>query len=247
MFGKNKKYAGIIKSIFKTKPAYETKEILNVIDEEPIVYPQQLALWNWISKYYMCTEGEVMAAALPTYLKLSSEAILIYNEEYGEDFSDLDNEEYLVAEALLIKKELKITEVQQVADIIHVYPLIKRLIEKKVCFIWESFTDRYKEKKETFVILNPEYENDDKLSELVNNFNKAPKQMELLLSFLHLLKTEGEVSQKELLKKSGATAAQLKGLTDKNILLVQKRNIDRLKSLPKKMELSFELNECGKQ
>ncbi len=244
VFGKNKKYAGIIKSIFKTRPTYETKDILNVIDEESIVYPQQLALWNWISKYYMCTEGEVMAAALPTHLKLSSEAILIYNEEYGEDFSDLDNEEYLVAEALLIKKELKITEVQQVADIIHVYPLIKRLIEKKVCFIWESFTDRYKEKKESFVILNPEYETDEKLSELVNNFNKAPKQMELLLSFLHLLKTEGEVSQKELLKKSGATAAQLKGLTDKNILLAQKRNIDRLKSLPKKMELSFELNEA---
>ncbi|MEO8110373.1 MAG: primosomal protein N' [Ginsengibacter sp.] len=244
VFGKNKKYAGIIKSIFKVKPAYETKNILNVIDDEPIVYPPQLALWSWISEYYMCTEGEVMSAALPTHLKLSSEAILIYNDEYGDDFSDLDNEEYVVAEALLIKKELKITEVQQVADIVHVYPLIKRLIEKKVCFIWESFTDRYKEKRENFVILNPEYENDEKLSELLNNFNKAPKQMELLLSFLHLLKTEGEVSQKELLKKSGATAAQLKGLTDKNILLIQRRNIDRLKSLPKKMELGFELNEA---
>jgi primosomal protein N' (replication factor Y) len=34
--------------------------------------------------------------------------------------------------------------------------------------------------------------------------------MELLLSFLHLQKTEGDVSQAALLKKSGATAAQLK-------------------------------------
>ncbi|MEO6638658.1 MAG: primosomal protein N' [Ginsengibacter sp.] len=244
VFGKNKKYAGVIKSIFKIQPAYETKDILNVIDDEPVVYPQQLALWSWISRYYMCTEGEVMAAALPTHLKLSSEAILIYNEEYGEDFSDLDNDKYLVAEALLIKKELKMTEVQQVTDTVHVYPLIKRLIEKKVCFIWESFTEKYKEKKESFVLLNPNYESDAKLSELLNNFNKAPKQMELLLGFLHLLKTEGEVSQKELLKKSGATAGQLKGLTDKNILLIQRRNIDRLKSLPKKMEVSFELNEA---
>ncbi|MGH2565570.1 MAG: replication restart helicase PriA, partial [Ginsengibacter sp.] len=89
-FGKNKKYAGIIKSVSKIKPAYETKDIINIIDEEPIVYPQQLELWKWISDYYMCSEGEVMAAALPTHLKLSSETILIYNEEYGEDFSDLD-------------------------------------------------------------------------------------------------------------------------------------------------------------
>ena len=151
-----------------------------------------------------------MAAALPTHLKLSSEAILIYNEEYGDDFSALDNEEYLVAEALLIKKELKITEVQQVADIIHVYPLIKRLIDKKVCFVWEAFNDKYKEKKENFVLLNPEYSSDEKLSELMNNLTRRPKQMELLLSFLHLLKTEGEVSQTQLLKKSGATCCAIK-------------------------------------
>ena len=246
VFGKNKKYAGIIKSISHKKPAYETKNILSIIDDEPVIYPKQLQLWKWISEYYMCSEGEVMSAALPTHLKLSSEAILIYNEEYGDNFSELDNEEYLIAEALLIKKELKLTEVQQVADIIHVYPLIKRLIEKKVCFIWEAFNDKYKEKKENFVLLNPEYGNDE-LSDLLNNFNKAPKQMELLLSFLHLIKTEGEVSQSELLKKSGATAAQLKGLTDKNILFIERRNVDRLKVLPKKMDVSFVLNDPQKK
>ncbi|MEO6819151.1 MAG: primosomal protein N', partial [Ginsengibacter sp.] len=132
VFGKNKKYAGIIKSISKNAPEFETKAILSVIDDEPVIYNKQLQLWKWMSEYYMCSEGEVMSAALPTHLKLSSEAILIYNEEYGEDFTDLDDEEYLLAEALMIKKELKITEVQQIANIIHVYPLIKRLIEKSV-------------------------------------------------------------------------------------------------------------------
>ena len=41
-FGKNKKYAGIIKSISKEKPVYETKEILSVIDDEPVIYQKQL-------------------------------------------------------------------------------------------------------------------------------------------------------------------------------------------------------------
>lgn len=247
VFGKNKKYAGIIKSLSKEKPPYETKEILSVIDDEPVIYPKQLQLWKWISEYYMCSEGEVMAAALPTHLKLSSEAILIYNEEYGEDFSSLDDEEYLLAEALLIKKELKITEVQQIANIIHVYPLIKRLIEKKVCFVWESLAEKYKEKKENFVLLNPEFSSDEMLSKLMDEFGRAPKQLELLLSFLHLSKTEGEVSQINLLKKSGANAAQLKGLTDKNILFVEKRNTDRIQSLPKKMDINFELNASQKK
>src|SRR5436190_1624269 len=86
VFGKNKKYAGIVKSLTPAQPSYITKEIINVIDDEPVIYPQQLELWHWISEYYMCSEGEVMNAALPAHLKLSSDAILIFNEEYGQDF-----------------------------------------------------------------------------------------------------------------------------------------------------------------
>jgi len=242
VFGKNKKYAGIVKSVSNKKPGYETKEILNIIDEEPIIYPQQLELWHWISDYYMCSEGEVMTAALPTHLKLSSETVIVFNEEYGEDFSDLDNEEFLVAEALLIKKELRLPEIQQILDINHVYPLIKKLIEKKVCYVWEAFSEKYKQKKENFVILNPEFNNEEKLNDLLNNWGKAPKQMELLLSYLHISKTEGDVTQTALLKKSGASAAQLKGLVDKNILFIEKRNIDRVENLPQKISIDFELS-----
>ncbi|MGN6295951.1 MAG: replication restart helicase PriA, partial [Ginsengibacter sp.] len=140
IFGKNKKYSGIIKSVSDNAPPFETKDILNVIDDEPVIYPQQLQLWKWLSDYYMCSEGEVMAAALPAHLKLSSETILVFNEEFGEDFSNLDDEEYLVAEALLLKKELKTSEVQQISGITHVYPLIKKLIDKRICFVWEEFT-----------------------------------------------------------------------------------------------------------
>ena len=101
---KHKKYAGIIKKFLHNKPqAFEPKFILNVLDAEPIVFPSQLRLWEWIASYYMCSEGEVMTAALPSYFKLSSETILTVNEEYGDNFSFLDNEEYLVAEALHLR------------------------------------------------------------------------------------------------------------------------------------------------
>jgi len=244
VLGKNKRYAGVVKSISISPSPYETKPILNVLDDEPVVYAQQLQLWSWMSEYYMCSEGEVMAAALPAHFKLSSETIVLFNEEYGEDFSELDSEEYLVAEALLIKAQLTLSEVQQILDITHVYPVIKRLIEKKVCIVWEALSERYKTKKENFITLNPVYDNDDALSELLNNWTKAPKQMELLLSYLHLVKTEGEVIQPLLLKKSGASVAQLKGLVDKNILIVDKRSVDRIKAIPKSMQVKFDLSEA---
>ncbi|HUQ97259.1 MAG TPA: hypothetical protein VM010_06315, partial [Chitinophagaceae bacterium] len=243
--GKNKKYAGVVKRMHNDAPtAFEAKDILNLLDPEPVVQPFQLALWAWIADYYMCSEGEVMAAALPSHFKLSSETVLMFNEEYGDDFSALSNEEYVVAEALQIKHELRLNEVQQLLDVTHVYPIVNKLIGKKVCFVWESLKQTYAPKKESFVLLNPEYGAEEKLSALLNNWSRAPKQMELLLSYLHLMKTIGEVTKTELLKKSAATEAQLKGLIEKGILQVQKRNIDRINHAPKEVAIDFGLSQA---
>jgi primosomal protein N' (replication factor Y) len=244
VFGRQKRYAGIIKSTTNEAPkGFDAKPILQVLDSEPVLYQQQLNLWNWISNYYMCSEGEVMSAALPTQFKLSSETILMLNEEYGDDFSELDDQEYLVAEGLSIKKELKMDEVQDILDISHVYPVVKRLLEKKVCIAWESLKEKYTPKRETFVFLHPDYHQEEALAGLLNQWNnRAPKQLELLLAFLHLQKMDGEVKQPELLKKSGASAAQLIGLVEKGILKVQKLSVDRLPLMAKSVQIDFALS-----
>ena len=48
--------------------ASKIKPILEVSETAPVVSPGQLALWQWMSGYYMCTLGEVMSAALPSGL-----------------------------------------------------------------------------------------------------------------------------------------------------------------------------------
>jgi len=45
-----------------------------------------------------------------------------------------------------------------------------------------------------------------------------------------------------LLKKSNASDAQLKGLIEKNILVAEKRSVDRLQYLPKDVRIDFELS-----
>ncbi|HEX5150559.1 MAG TPA: primosomal protein N' [Parafilimonas sp.] len=240
---KNKRYSGIIKKLITQKPeAFEPRPILNVLDDEPQLHDPQLQLWQWMADYYMCSEGEVMQAAMPANLKLSSETILVWNDEHNEDFTDLNDREYIVAEALNIKKELKLSEVQQLLDASHVYPVIKKLIEKNVCHVWEELKEKYKEKTETYIVLHPQYRDEEKLAELLNTSSRAPKQMELLLSYLHLIKEDGEVTQASLLKKSNASSAQLKGLLDKNILFAEKRSVNRIRSLPKNIYIDFELS-----
>ena len=240
--GKNKKYAGVVKRIHNEEPtSFEAKDIISLLDTDPVIHHYQLQLWQWMAQYYMCTEGEVMAAALPSHFKLSSETILIYNEEYGDDFSTLDNDEYLIAEALHMKHELRLTEVQQILDLPHVYPIVNRLIGKKICFVWESLKQTFNAKKESYVLLANEYHDEDKLSALLNSWGRAPKQMELLLGYLHFIKTQGEVTKSELLKKAAATDAQLKGLVDKQILRIEKRSVDRILYAPKDVIIDFEL------
>jgi primosomal protein N' (replication factor Y) len=56
-----------------------------------------------------------------------------------------------------------------------VYPVIKRLIEKKVAHVWESLKESYSPRKETYVVLNPIYDNEEKLSELLNNWGTCAK------------------------------------------------------------------------
>ena len=69
-FGRNKQYVGIVANSHDRQPeGYEVKDILQPMDTQPILLPQQLKLWQWIADYYMSPVGEVYKAALPAGLK----------------------------------------------------------------------------------------------------------------------------------------------------------------------------------
>lgn len=79
--GKSKTYVGIVAEypVDVPKPAEEVaqqgkkkivyKNIADVLDDTPILLPQQLRLWKWIADYYMSPIGDVYKAALPSGLK----------------------------------------------------------------------------------------------------------------------------------------------------------------------------------
>ncbi len=69
-FGRSKTYVGLVARVHHVKPqGYEVKPIQQQIDQQPMVTPQQLQLWHWISDYYLSPIGEVYKTALPGGLK----------------------------------------------------------------------------------------------------------------------------------------------------------------------------------
>lgn len=81
-FGKSKTYVGVVAEypVDVPKPVEEVaqqgkkkivyKNIADVLDDSPILLPQQLRLWKWIADYYMSPIGDVYKAALPSGLKV---------------------------------------------------------------------------------------------------------------------------------------------------------------------------------
>lgn len=68
-FNKSKRYTAIAVRIHDEKPDFDTKNVIEILDNQPIILSEQLRLWQWISDYYMAPLGEVMNAALPARLK----------------------------------------------------------------------------------------------------------------------------------------------------------------------------------
>ena len=68
--GSKKSYTALVVALHDKKPEeYEVKEVKELLDEIPIVTSIQTRLWEWISRYYLCSLGDIYKAAIPQGLK----------------------------------------------------------------------------------------------------------------------------------------------------------------------------------
>ena len=67
--GKSKRYIAVAVCMTDQKPDFDVKEIVAVLDDNPVILPNQLKLWHWISNYYLSSLGDIFKAALPSGLK----------------------------------------------------------------------------------------------------------------------------------------------------------------------------------
>lgn len=67
--GKSKTYTAMAVRVHEDAPEFKTRDILQVIDADPVMLDRQMRLWQWIATYYMAALGDVFKAALPAGLK----------------------------------------------------------------------------------------------------------------------------------------------------------------------------------
>jgi primosomal protein N' (replication factor Y) len=189
-FGRNKFYTALIKTVHENPPEkYQAKYLEDILDAQPIVNNTQFTFWDWMSAYYLCNTGEVMNAALPSGLKLSSETKLVINPDIDleqEKTKALSDTEYILLEAIEKRNVLSFTEAAEVLAIKSPQGTIKQLLAKKLILLYEEVKERYKPKIIPYIKLHDSYYADEKaLQELFTNLEtKAFKQLEVLLFYL---------------------------------------------------------------
>ncbi|WP_029036472.1 replication restart helicase PriA [Salinimicrobium xinjiangense] len=219
-FGKSKIYTGIVSEVHQNDPKiYEAKPIEQILDETPVVTEAQLKFWSWIAAYYMCTEGEVLRAAIPSAFLLESETIVQLLKEAEVNEENLSDDEFLLFEALQRQSSLKINEIVQLLDKKTVLPVINSLVEKRVVAVNQEIYEQYKPKIERHVKLHDNYSNEAAMHQLLDELSRAPKQREVIFTLFGMsAKNKGVVKISELAKESKASAAVIKALIDKQVL-----------------------------
>ena len=232
-FGKKKMYTGVIHLVHTIPPeVYKAKDIICLLDNEPILRRPQMKFWEWIASYYQAFLGDVYQAAVPAGLKLQSETQVCINPDFEAE-SQLTEKEGKLLDALSDGKTILVSELNKIAEMRDVMPTLKQLLEKGAVEINEEMTEKFRPKTDTFVRLTDSAKKDDNLHRIFNELERAKKQLEVLMMYIDLSKCllpskQRDVTKKELLERTGASAAVLSGLIERGALETYLKEIGRL-------------------
>ena len=233
-FGRKKFYTAIVTKVHYAAPeGYETKDIEEVLDTSPVLLSRQLEFWEWLSTYYLCTLGDVYKAAIPSGMKLESESVVVYNEDF-EAVQPLSENEQRLLDLLSSDKEQCVTQLQRSMGLKNILPVVKRLLDKEAVFVKEDLKRNYKPRTEARVRLVNRDLDELGMMTLFNELARAKKQLAVLMKYVELSgwadhgQYVREVTKKELLESSGTTTSVFNGLVDKGIFEVYHHEIGRL-------------------
>ena len=237
-FGNSKLYAAIVERVHEEAPKqFSVKYVLDVIDDRPVISEAQYRLWQWMAEYYMCTIGEVMAASLPSALRLASETKVKIHPEFDGDVSVLTPYELNVVELLIHRETMTVAEVGKTLQVAKVMPIIKSLVDKRAVITDEEIRNPYKPKKETVISLVPPFNQEPAFMELLDKLNAKPstaQQADTLLAFMMQTREgnryhfDAAVPKSKLAKAENVSPSSLQTLIKKGILKSEEHVVSRL-------------------
>jgi len=232
-FGRQHYYTGLIVELHRRQPeGYEVKPVLQLLDATAILRHPQMQHWQWIARYYLCSLGEVMKAALPAGLKLESETRVTANPEYEEnDAKRLSAGEREILE-VMGKRPISVGALEKLSGRRNLLPVIRKLLDREAVYVHEEIQHHYKPKMQEYVRLALTDKSEATLAPIFASLKRSQKQQALFMKLLDLsrfLQKEEpeEVAKQTLLQQADCTTTILQELKKKGLVEIHALPVSR--------------------
>jgi primosomal protein N' (replication factor Y) len=171
----------------------------------------------------MCTVGEVMNAALPSGLKLSSESMVQINPAFNAEDTQ---HEFSEKEAMLLRHlqhdSMAYSEISKLLGVKQLYNILKSLVRKEAVILFEEVREKYKPKTQKRIRLTSQFIDTENLESLFETLASKPKQESILLKYLQEVPVmhDAALNQNGILKQKlveDESESSLKTLTKSGI------------------------------
>ncbi len=231
-FGRGGKlYSAIVRRVHNEHPGHrKPRLVLSVIDERPIVTEEQFQFWERIADHYLCTLGEVMIAAVPGQLSLSSETRLVAGKPGVMD-KLAEGRTGPLMHALEERHVISLQEAGELLNTKDPMRTVRDLMEKGALLLEEDLKDHWKPRMVSYVKLTPEASTEEALHGWFDRLERAPKQLHLLMRYIELSQIFNEkpkeVEKDKLLRLAASNSTALKGLIEKGLFKIEEREAGR--------------------
>jgi len=225
-----RKLTGFVVGLKAESDRQDVRDIQDCLDAEPVLSEEQLAIANWIADYYLCSLGEAIKTILPASLVLKSsqyvECSSPHAEMYAQEISATAPRQAQILRYVAKSKRISVDNLKKRLGASSLVASLRQLEGKGLVTVQQRFGGSSpKAKTEKYVRLNHETVTAATFATIHAKLKKgAPRQA----ACLHYLKQQGrEVRQKELLQKTGAALAAVRGLLAKRLVTLDEKTVLR--------------------
>lgn len=186
------------------------REIYEIVDEQPLLTGNILKLAEWISRYYFCSIGKILAAMLPSAFNVQIQ--LEIRKTKTEKSLELDPDAEAVLSRIHTDNWLDITQLKKDLNVKGLYSLLENLEDQKLIEINRTFDQKIKKKFQNFIIIN----DIDELPKLTEKQQKCLTKIKSIGVEVALAKVASEFSY-----------SIIKSLRNKGILRLESREVKK--------------------
>jgi len=196
------------------------REMLEQIDDSPIVSKSYLQFYQWVAAYYCCSPGEVFLAAIPSGLRLSTDTLIVKGDTApGEHISD---DAFLVLDALSLQEHLSLSDISNILGRKNIHSLLTFMYQQGWIAYGYEAKEKVKPRKIKWLSLPLHLQSENSLKEALDSLNRAPRQQEMFMAFLRLCNWFSgalkPIEENDLLAETGKNRGTLNNLIERDFL-----------------------------